>query len=219
MSVSWYSHDKQYDSKMICNLFDTIDSFEMFKYKEGLNCVMRSKSRYYFSVFRNNVTAKLMDDYSISISYDNGSYVIPVEKKIPNYGGFYYFFHCPQCDKRMRKLYLLEGKYLCRKCANLTYYTQKLKPSDRFLFMSGKIKQKMHKGGGSFDRKLPWQKTHTFKKNRKKYIEYDEKWFNALQEEALHKSRGMRFAKIPYFLAMPSGFYDVYDCKDDLSCY
>ena len=41
----------------------------------------------------------------------------------PNYGGFRYWFLCPSCRRRVRKLYLtLCSKYfLCRHCQNLTY--------------------------------------------------------------------------------------------------
>lgn len=159
----WYWKVKRkHKPKKLCSSLAVIDSFEMFKYKEGLEWVRSSKDRICFKVFQNNVIAKLMDDYSLNVSYDRGSYIISAEKKTCNFGGHYYFFHCPQCDKRMRKLYLFEGKYLCRKCANLGYYSQRLRPSERNAYMSYKIKDFLKDRAGSLDQKPPWMKQHTF---------------------------------------------------------
>lgn len=126
-------------AKRLCSWFDVIDSFEMFKYKEGLEWVKASKDRLCFEVPQYNLKARLTNNFSFNVSCDAGSYMIPTEKKPCNYGGFYHFFRCPQCDKRMRKLYCVQGLYQCRKCASLGYYSQRLRPSQRCSYMQFKI--------------------------------------------------------------------------------
>ncbi|MCH4248628.1 MAG: hypothetical protein LKF82_12510 [Acinetobacter populi] len=42
-----------------------------------------------------------------------------------NYGGVRYWFECPNCHKRVGKLYIAENlMFECRKCQNLNYATQ-----------------------------------------------------------------------------------------------
>ena len=57
------------------------------------------------------------------------------------YGGNKFLFLCSgkngqsACDKRVRKLYLIEGRWLCRNCGNLTYQVRRQHDSrkDRLL--------------------------------------------------------------------------------------
>jgi len=50
-------------------------------------------------------------------------YKVFLTKTFPNYGGFRYWFICPACGKRVRKLYAPPnlGYFFCRTCQNLTY--------------------------------------------------------------------------------------------------
>ena len=206
---------KKHIAKGLCVRFAEIDSFEMIKYKEGLEWVRSSKDRLCFQTFEHNLRATLMDDDSLSVSYDAGSYIIPVEKKPCNYGGFYRFFHCPQCDKRMRKLYLLEGKYLCRKCANLGYYSQRLRPSQRCLYMCVKVEDSLHNMAGSLDRKPPWKKQRTLQRLRKKYLDYSEKHFYAFRKELVdwYGTRMEESLDDHYSFFVPAELRDLYDYK------
>lgn len=54
-------------------------------------------------------------------------YSIRVSVTQPNYGGQRLWWHCPKCDRRCGKLYLVPGKlyYLCRGCAQLTYQSRR----------------------------------------------------------------------------------------------
>jgi len=213
MNWAWYwKVKKKHKAKSACFWFTEIDSFEMFKYKEGLEWVRNSQSRVCFEMPQYKLKAMLMDDNSLNVSYEGGSYLIPVEKKSCNYGGFYNFFHCPQCDSRMRKLYFLQGKYLCRKCANLGYYSQRLRPSERHLYMQMKIEKDLKNHAGSLDKKPPWKKLHTFQKIRKKYLDYDEKRFHAIHKE-LRNLYGTRTGDDHYSFFVPSNLLDVYDYK------
>ncbi len=50
----------------------------------------------------------------------------------PNYGGLRYWLLCPECGKRMRKLYLAEdddGRWSCRLCLKAAYRSQYRKSS------------------------------------------------------------------------------------------
>lgn len=50
-------------------------------------------------------------------------YKVFLTKTLPNYGGFRYWFICPACGRRVRKLYAPPnfGYFFCRTCQNLTY--------------------------------------------------------------------------------------------------
>lgn len=52
----------------------------------------------------------------------NFDYKILLEKTPCNYGGVRFWFLCPHCGRRMRKLHLYGvRKFLCRVCLNLSY--------------------------------------------------------------------------------------------------
>lgn len=172
-------------AKSICSLFYQIDSFDMFRSKEGLEWVKNSKDRLCFKVYPYNVKAVLTDDYSLYVSYNAGFYVIPVEKKPCNYGGFYYFFHCPACNARMRKLYCINGLYLCRYCAKLGYYSQCLNRKDRLLYMAEKIEKYLTNRAGTLNCKPPWMKQYTFQRILNRYIAYEEEHFFAVRQGIL----------------------------------
>lgn len=55
--------------------------------------------------------------------------VIDINSTVGNFGGFVYWFICPGCRKRIKKIYLsIEEKvFLCRNCYNLAYKTQNLR--------------------------------------------------------------------------------------------
>jgi predicted RNA-binding Zn-ribbon protein involved in translation (DUF1610 family) len=68
-----------------------------------------------------------IDDSWISFTYktltseqiSQGIYLLATT---PNYGGIRWWFECPDCGKKVIKLYLAkEPHFICRKCGNLTY--------------------------------------------------------------------------------------------------
>ncbi|MBY0110001.1 MAG: hypothetical protein K2X90_02715 [Candidatus Babeliaceae bacterium] len=216
----WYWKVKKKHKPRIstfCSFLDEIDSFSMFKNKEGIEWVRRSPNRLMFEVFNPyKLKAVLLEDDSIRVTYSAGSYTIPVERKPCNYGGSYYFFHCPLCDKRMRKLYCLNGQYQCRTCANLGYYTQRLRPSERYLHMSIKIEDYLKNHAGTLKNKPPWMKRRTFNELRRKYVAYDEKRFYAINDElrARYGAKVEPHLENDYGFFVPSGMYDAYDFKE-----
>lgn len=187
MNWEWYwKVKKQHTAKALCSWFIELDSFNLFKNKQCLDLIKGSNDKTSFEIPRYKLVARLMDNDSLQVNYNDGSYVIVVEKKPCNYGGFYNFFHCPQCDKRMRKLYCVDGKFLCRKCTNLGYGSQRLRASRRCLYMSSKVKDFLKSRAGSLDQKPPWMKKRTFERLKNQYLEYREfKYTDALQRELL----------------------------------
>jgi hypothetical protein len=182
----WYWKIKrQHTPKPLCTWgrFLEIDSFSMFKNSELVRLVHESADRISFEIPRYNLTAILMPNNYLHVTYSGGSYEIPVESKSCNYGGVYHFFHCPQCQKRMRKLYCDKGRYACRKCLKLCYKTQQLRPYRRYLVMRMKIEEKLKNRTGSLCAKPHRMRTRTFRQHQQAYLKYDEKWFYAANQE------------------------------------
>lgn len=188
----WKIKNSDHVAKSLCDWSNTIDSFRMFnKNNQPIVQMIKDSDRTSITIPAYKLIAKLQDDNSLTVTYDGGSYVIPVEKKTPNYGGYYYFFHCPQCAKRMRKLYCIQGKYLCRKCGNLGYYTQRLRPTERNLHMMFRIERYIKNKGGSvalgsyIDRRPLWMKQRRVKRLTNRLRKYDTKYSDALRTELL----------------------------------
>lgn len=182
----WYWKVKmKHKPKALCSRrsFMLIDSFSEFKNKEAVQLIKESSNPVLFTIPRYELTATIQDDNSLIVQFNSGTYIIPVEAKSCNYGGCYYFFHCPECNARMRKLYCIKGKYLCRRCANLGYYSQWLSPSRRNLSMVINVKNYLEHRTGSMNIKPPWMKQYTFQKLRRKYVKYDEKHCYAVHDE------------------------------------
>lgn len=180
----WYwKIKKQHKPKSLCSCFMEIDSFSMFKNAELVRLVKESKDRISLMVPGYDLIATLQDNNSLDVRFKGGAYTIPVEQKPCYFGGFYYFFHCPACKARMRKLYCIQGVYLCRKCARLGYRSQRLRPSERCGYMMDKIEEKLKNSAGSLKQKPPWMGKGAFQKMRRLYVTYDEKKFMEIKKE------------------------------------
>lgn len=173
--------------KALCSWHHEIDSFKLFKIPELVRLVKESVDKQSFFIPDHSLVATLLDNGSLSVTYNNGSYIIQVEKKPCNYGGYYYFFHCPLCTQRMRKLYCIRGQFQCRKCGKLGYYSQRVRPTYRCLAMARKIKKYLQDKAGDIDRKPPWMKRKTFKILQRRHYEYynGDKAMNASLKEFL----------------------------------
>jgi len=205
VKLSWYK------PKGLCSWYTTIDSFEMFKIKEAIEWCINKVA---YEIPQYKLKATLLSN-SYQVEYDGGSYSIPYEKQACNYGGFRYFFHCPRCNQRMRKLYCKDGKFLCRKCLNIGYYTQRLRPSERYLIMKIKAEDKIENMAGSLQIKPPWIKYKTFRKLKTQYVKYDEKYYHAWGKEFRQE-----FGESPpdYWYFPPSGMSDEYNDLVESRC-
>lgn len=61
----------------------------------------------------------------------------------PHFGGRRLWWHCPQCDRRCRKLYLASGEktYMCHVCADLTYLSTRQRVGNRRAVLAWRIAQ------------------------------------------------------------------------------
>lgn len=168
--------------KKLCSNFITIDSFEMFKIKEGIKLYMDSGMvSMYIPKFE--LKTKLFSD-RINVEFKQQEnlieYNIPLEKKPCTYGGYKYYFHCPSCQNRFQILYCIKGIFLCRKCSNLGYFTQRLNEFDRSFEAARKIEQKLINRAGSLKVKPPWIKNKTYMRLR---LQYYEKYYRNYGDE------------------------------------
>lgn len=167
----WYWKIKlKHEPKKLCSHFICLDSFQLFRNKILVQMCMNQVA---YEIPGYDFRATLKPD-RYSIEYVGGSYDIAIEKQPCNYGGYRYFLRCPKCDRRMRKLYCDGGCFLCRKCLNIGYYTQCLRPSARYIYMAIKVEELLKNRLGSIDHKPLWMRQKTFEKLRDRYWEYYE---------------------------------------------
>lgn len=174
----WYwKIKKQYIAKKLCENLLSIDSFKIFKNNDGS-----------FSIKGLDIKAK-SNKLELSIVFGKRKdhlYKIKLDKLQRNFGGYIYFFKCPFCQKRMRILYLAENSiFLCRKCLNLSYQSQQLRPSQRYDYMSNKIKEKIKNKGGDIDlnKKPDYMPNNKYETLKNEYQIYKRKSYQALNYE------------------------------------
>lgn len=174
----WYWKVKrQHKSKSLCNYRTCIDSFKLFKRKDFIGFVIKDGEK-------EVVNAEIEGNYLVMTS-EQLSYNIQFEKQSCNFGGFRFFFRCPvpSCNRRMRKLYRYSTLFVCRKCLNLGYYSQRVTASRRFWLMQKKITDELERLGGSLYRKPKWMRWKTFEKYKAKERDFDCKSESAEFEE------------------------------------
>ncbi len=176
----WYWKVKQkHIPRIICTKLPTIDSFKLAQH---------IKAMVGFSVQPLGVKA-IFQGNILKITYrkhKDYSYIIPIDKQPCNYGGFRYFFKCPLCQRRMRILYFAQQSiFLCRKCLNLSYETQCLRPTKRYEYMSQKVKDSMKDKQGNLElsKKPPRMHKGKYQKLKDKQFDYECKSHEALCQE------------------------------------
>lgn len=176
---AWYWRIKrQHKPKLDCEALSNIDLFQIFKQPKPK---IQLKSDSIISLYNENYFDITFSDGPLK----NENYQLKVDKQKCNFGGFRYYFLCPLCTKRMRKLYSYLGFLLCRNCLNLSYQSQKLTPSFRYLRMTDKIEKRLKNMGGSIQFKPRWMRIETFQKLRNKYLKYEQLHEAAAIEEFL----------------------------------
>jgi hypothetical protein len=179
----WYwKVKKKHVPRKLCSKLPQIDSFRFYKGTQKHNIITG------FIVDPLEVKAEAYPDH-LKVTYRNRkehSYTIAVDKLPCNYGGNRYFFKCPLCQKRMRFLYFAEQSiFLCRKCLNLSYQSQRLRPTNRYEHMSDKIKAAIKTKGGDLDlfKKPPRMHKGKYENLRSKQFYYECKSPQALNRE------------------------------------
>ena len=163
----WKVKNKGYSAKSVCSNDLCIDSFELFK----------KGNKHEFKMMGYQFKAELEEDhYKVTCEKKRRpSYKIYFEKQPCNYGGYRYFFRCPLCQSRMRKLYFAYRAISCRKCLNLSYYSQRIRPVVRFRMTARDIEKDVKKRGGNLelDEKPPRMHEKTFQRLKAKAKYYD----------------------------------------------
>lgn len=173
----WYwKVKKKHIARTLCSDLLSIDSFKL----------LRDGQTRSFKVSPWELTANAMPD-GLKITYrkqKESTYTIGIEKLPCNYGGFRFFFKCPLCQKRMRMLYLAQTSiFLCRKCLNLSYKSQCLRPSKRYSHMNDNIKDLLRQMGGDTHQKPQHMHRSTWENLLKKQVNYETKAHEALKIE------------------------------------
>lgn len=181
----WYWNVKHrgYQRKKLCSNFEILDSFAMFQKHIVPHLYIGMVS---LEIPSFDLKLILQDGY-YEAQFSVASYKIPIENQKLHFGGYRYFFKCPKCYKRMRILYCVNAIFICRGCAKLGYYSQRLRPSQRCLYNSNKIKERLENAAGSLYVKPPWMKQKTFKYLKSKHFEYKEVNYPELLREELFK--------------------------------
>lgn len=74
-----------------------------------------------------SVLIQISDDSHFELSYQymdiNHSYIVEIEKLASNIRrGEVFFFKCPHCNRRCRKLFLFQGYFICRYSIHNSFY-------------------------------------------------------------------------------------------------
>ena len=70
------------------------------------------------------------EKYRVELTISNKyTQEVDITSTIGNFGGFVYWFICPGCKKRVKKVYLFQNEniFICRHCNHLAYRTQNLR--------------------------------------------------------------------------------------------
>jgi len=81
------------------------------------------------------------DDRMIIYGHDQ---IVHLDKTPCHYGGHRKWFLCPQCNERRLKLYEWNRRYLCRKCHDLPYTSQRVPEFDRLLQKVRKLRDRLN---------------------------------------------------------------------------
>ena len=68
---------------------------------------------------------------------------VPLDKTRCNYGGYRYWFKCPQCNERSGVLYKKDSKCLCRHCHKMPYSSQRESEVYRLVRKIRKIRKRL----------------------------------------------------------------------------
>ena len=131
-----YWKKRKHKSKGLCHNYQSLDSLEIFKSESVSFCWIVDEHELNGEIKEDGFYVFVYDTFLNScigywMSIKKVLYVIPYEKRQCN--GSYYFF-CPKCNRRMKKLYLKNTRFLCRRCLNLGYHSQTISSSVRKLY-------------------------------------------------------------------------------------
>lgn len=112
---------------------------------------------------------------------DHHDYTIALSRTAMHFGGYRYWFHCPETDKRVTTLYLepKDGRFLSRYAIGALYPSQLETDYDRALAMRKKYADKLR---GAALVKPKGMHTSTYEKLLDKYKHYNGKAIQIMSE-------------------------------------
>lgn len=174
---AWYwKVKKKHQPRILCSTLTSIDSFKLIKNDNFSGFIVQPL----------DIKAKLQEN-GLHIIYGKSnchSYIIPIEKQTC-FSGYKFYFKCPLCTCKFRMLYLTnKSVFLCRKCLNLSYKSQLLRPTRRYDYMNEKVTSFIEKKGGD----TLWNKpknmhTATYNKLKEKQHYYEHMAHQAMNQE------------------------------------
>ena len=126
---------------------------------------------------------KISKNWILIKEYDQ---VVDFDKTNCNFGGWRYWFFCPKCQRRVAKIYLDNKKFICRKCHELVYVSQRRDQLDRIAIKLWKIRKKIGGGSNIFEpiyKKPKGMHWLTFKKIKDKEIELSKQYAKVFLEQ------------------------------------
>ena len=103
------------------------------------------------AVFENSMEIR----YTLNDEGKHMQYDVPLVWTPCNYGGQRAWFLCPNhnCGRRVAKIYLVGGYFICRHCGGMVYQSQHENRADRLLSKHQKIRRRL---GGSLSTLAPF---------------------------------------------------------------
>lgn len=105
--------------------------------------------------------------YRLVSTNETLAYNVPLLTTRPNYGGVKWWFGCPACRRRVRKLYLPPGHkyFVCRRCYRLAYELQRKDAQGRAIAKARKVRSRLGGSPSLLDRfpsppKGMWSRTY-----------------------------------------------------------
>jgi hypothetical protein len=125
----------------------------------------------YTLIFRNGCIHVQYHVAGDHLHIDSHLQKVGIERTHCHYGGYRKWFLCPQCSRRSAVLYEMNRLYLCRKCHDLPYTSQRASEFDRQLIRVRKLRDQlkcshdlsvpvMFKPKGMHWDKFEWLKIH-----------------------------------------------------------
>jgi len=169
----WYYiwKSKGHERKGLADYNDFLDTKEIFHNKQA--CPIRIDL-----VQENQIIANIqVSERKLLVTpllFPGKYYQIMTTTTPCNYGRHRYWFRCPACQKRCRKLYaFLQVCFFCRKCLNLGYRSQICLPWVRYSLMANKIERRLISMGGDLSQKPKAMRWTTFRQLQEKAWNYE----------------------------------------------
>lgn len=153
-----------------------------YSFSQGTWCWMNADGERVSSINYQADNDKITVSYTRSYDDKKFDYAIYFDKTKPHYGGVRYWFLCPNCNRRVMKLYAA-GMFVCRHCLNLTYESRQEAEHLRHLSQAVKICREL--GGdwfmdGGEPKKPKGMHWKTYHKKLEKMHHYEERANNEL---------------------------------------